>query len=217
MAVIYPRDAGTFVFSDGTAGDDILLAGPDFTIMSGRGGRDFFLGSEGPDDINGGASGIFFSDVFDTMGDVVFAGGGNDSIRGSEDRDYLFGEDGNDTIRGLGGNDVIFAGDGDDRLLGLAGDDFLDGGAGADTFQFGNSLANPQPIGNDTLGWFEQGIDKLDLRALGVTDTTSLEQVLVSSRVGLEPSEASFLELTFSVGTIHIPGIEQLTNADFVV
>jgi Ca2+-binding RTX toxin-like protein len=217
MAVIYPREAGLFIFSNGTAADDIVLAGSGATIMSGRGGHDFFLGSDGRDDINGGTSGIFFNDVFDTEGDVVHAGGGNDSIRGSSDRDYLFGEDGDDRILGFGGDDVIFAGDGDDVLLGLEGGDFLDGGAGADTFQFGNSIVNPQPIGNDTLGWFEQGIDKLDLRALGVTDTKTVAEALVSSRVGLEPSEASFLELTFSVDRIHIPGIEELTNADFVV
>ncbi|OIP87838.1 MAG: hypothetical protein AUK37_00675 [Rhodobacterales bacterium CG2_30_65_12] len=75
----------------------------------------------------------------------LFAGGGNDKIRGhaGDDtligrtgRDTLFGGDGADILRGQGGYDTLRGGAGADRLNGGKGDDRLFGGVDADTFVF---------------------------------------------------------------------------------
>ncbi|KAB2884294.1 MAG: hypothetical protein F9K34_09170 [Albidovulum sp.] len=97
------------------------------------------IGTEGPDDIEGGP-----------VGENIVAGGGDDAVRGHEGADIVFGGEGADVLDGGGGDDVIFGGggndrisggggadqlygeDGDDVLHGDAGDDLLDGGAGSD-------------------------------------------------------------------------------------
>ena len=61
--------------------------------------------------------------------DVVYAYGGNDTVRTGAGSDVVFGGDGNDSIEG---------GEGDDRLYGEAGNDSMSGGAGNDKL-VGNS------------------------------------------------------------------------------
>jgi Ca2+-binding RTX toxin-like protein len=70
-----------------------------------------------------------------------FGGKGNDHLVGSEGDDLLVGEEGNDRVWGLGGqdhlegnagNDHLDGGDGDDLMFGDAGQDKLKGGAGSD-------------------------------------------------------------------------------------
>lgn len=53
---------------------------------------------------------------------------GDDTLRGSDNKDSIWGGGGNDTLHGRGG---------DDDLRGDAGDDVMTGGAGADQFVFG--------------------------------------------------------------------------------
>ncbi|MGF1560724.1 MAG: calcium-binding protein [Geminicoccaceae bacterium] len=77
------------------------------------------------------------------LGQVVFAGDGDDTLIGSEDADYLDGGGGDDDIYGLGGDDTLSGGDGDDRLYGGSGNDNLDGGSGDDRLDGGS--------GNDSL------------------------------------------------------------------
>jgi len=75
--------------------------------------------------------------------------GGNDSIIGSNDDDWLDGRAGHDVIMGGGGGDVIIGGDGNDHLYGQSPNggadsaDSITGGTGMDYIQ-GNA-------GNDTL------------------------------------------------------------------
>jgi Ca2+-binding RTX toxin-like protein len=68
---------------------------------------------------------------------IIYAGAGNDEVRGLGS---------NDTIWGGTGNDRLFGGDGDDKLNGEAGDDLLNGGAGADVLDGGE--------GTDTANYF---------------------------------------------------------------
>jgi serralysin len=68
--------------------------------------------------------------------------GGNDSITGSVNADYLYGDDGDDTINGSAGNDQIVGGAGSDVLNGGAGDDQIHGGAGSDTAFFSGNAAS---------------------------------------------------------------------------
>jgi Ca2+-binding RTX toxin-like protein len=68
----------------------------------------------------------------------VFAGAGNDTIRGGGGDDLLYGQQGNDQQYGDAGNDLMDAGLGDDTLFGGDGNDVLGGAAGDDWFDGGN-------------------------------------------------------------------------------
>lgn len=76
----------------------------------------------------------------------------DNTITGTEQREFLIGTSGNDLIEGLDGkdrldgrdgSDTLLGGDDNDTLLGRGGDDFLDGGAEKDTLRGG--------AGNDRL------------------------------------------------------------------
>ncbi len=73
--------------------------------------------------------------------------GGNDTLFGGEDADYIVGGLGNDTLYGdlqgdvlFGGNDVdsLYGGNGRDTIFGGEGNDTIEGGAGSDTINGGN-------------------------------------------------------------------------------
>jgi Ca2+-binding RTX toxin-like protein len=57
------------------------------------------------------------------------AGGGNDTVTGSNGNDFIVGGDGNDVLRGGAGDDLLAGGLGDDRLAGGLGRNFLAGGS----------------------------------------------------------------------------------------
>ena len=76
------------------------------------------------------------------VGNIVYAGGGDDTIYGSKKGDKLYGQEGDDYIEGGAGNDVLYGGAGNDSIYGQEGDDYLEGGAGNDYLNGG--------AGNDT-------------------------------------------------------------------
>ena len=93
---------------------------------------------------------------FGDKGVKLYGFGGDDTLTGTKNTDWLFGgnglygENGNDTLRGGDGNDQIWGGAGDDKLFGDAGNDLLyagvgndllTGGAGKDTFVIGGSVS----------------------------------------------------------------------------
>lgn len=87
------------------------------------------MGTNGPDTLVGRAD----------VSDVIYGGGGNDYIHGTEDfydsgsaPDFLCGGPGNDTVRGGQGNDRLNGGDGDDTVNGENGADLEQGNAGND-------------------------------------------------------------------------------------
>lgn len=67
----------------------------------------------------------------------IFAGAGNDSVKGTDGRDTIFGGGGNDHLDGRTGADRIFGEGGNDKIEGKGGNDFLDGGSGNDWIQGG--------------------------------------------------------------------------------
>src|SRR5262249_3005766 len=71
-------------------------------------------------------------DVIDARGlpngGDVYAGNGDDTLRGSRGCDMLFGQAGDDTLRGGDRRDVLVGGDGADQLGGGDADDILIGG-----------------------------------------------------------------------------------------
>jgi serralysin len=104
--------------------------------------------------------------VFNILADQVI-------WEGSGGRDVLFGGLGGDVLRGFGGNDDLNGGAGEDILDGGLGDDALRGGAGRDLFTFAD-----RRFGIDTIRDFTLGADRIDLRALGIGDATSLRPYL---------------------------------------
>jgi Ca2+-binding RTX toxin-like protein len=99
--------------------------------------------------------------------DFIYAGAGDDTIRGRGGYDQVWGGDGSDKIhggsltdwlQGEGGHDWLFAGGGDDDLDGGIGNDTLFAGLGDDRAQAGS--------GNDTV----QGNNGVDALSGGAGD-----------------------------------------------
>jgi Ca2+-binding RTX toxin-like protein len=80
----------------GGAGPDIMRAGPDPVLFSGRGGNDRLAGSFGRDELYGDAGDDKLDGSFGN--DRVEGGTGNDRLRGGCDRDKVYGGDGRDRI-----------------------------------------------------------------------------------------------------------------------
>lgn len=136
---------------DGGAGDDIIIALENSTVIGGTGndtltGAKTVLGGAGDDTLAGSGllDGGAGNDTIDgrnytvTVGGIpvsgsAFLGGtGNDTINGGGGPDSINGEEGDDLIYGNAGNDQIDGGDDDDVIYGELGDDILDGGNGDD-------------------------------------------------------------------------------------
>ena len=113
-------------------------------------GIDGFIGSAYADTLVGfDEQSLTGSDIYYN---VIYGGGGNDSIDGRAGDDSLYGGEGADTVIGGAGDDTLagdagadslLGGEGADLLSGGDGNDVLDGGAGADTLSGG--------VGSDTI------------------------------------------------------------------
>lgn len=93
---------------------------------------------------------------------------GNDLFSGGVGADVLKGQVGNDILKGGRGHDRLWGGDGDDFLVGGRDNDVLTGGAGADVFKFGVTA------GSDRIRDYQDGADKIDLSALGISSFTQV-------------------------------------------
>ena len=82
----------------------------------------------------------------------AFGFGGNDTIWGNTNNDYIDGGDDNDRLYGWSGNDTLWGGNGNDYLDGGTGNDYLGGESGNDTLLggSGNDFLSGG-IGNDLL------------------------------------------------------------------
>ncbi|MGR3803472.1 calcium-binding protein [Marinibacterium profundimaris] len=89
----------------------------------------------------------------------------------SDENDLVVGLGGDDTVEVGGGTDLVLAGAGSDTIIVGSGTNFLFGGRDedADTFRF---LADSS--GLTTVLGFQDGIDKIDLSAFGVTGFNQL-------------------------------------------
>lgn len=84
-------------------------------------------GTEGDDNIRGSSA-----------SELIFAVGGNNTIRGGGGDDCIVGGPGDDWIDGGSGNDIIIAGGGNNTLRGGSGDDIIYGGPGDDVIDGGS-------------------------------------------------------------------------------
>lgn len=142
-----------------------------------------------------------------TADDVLLSGvsqvgtTGDDTLTGTAGDDTLVGDAGSDTLIGGGGDDTLHGGndgdfvegDGGDTLDGGAGNDLLNGGAGADTFVFGPGYDQ------DQIYWFENGIDKIDLRAFGFADLNDMQSTTTTTE-GTFDSGVPYVTFDFGGG-----------------
>jgi hypothetical protein len=85
------------------------------------------------------------------VGALVYAGGGNDYVLGTDRGDRLNGGAGNDFVEGSGGGDLLYGETGDDWLYGGDGNDHIVGGTGYDHIYGGNAFDECQQDGVDYL------------------------------------------------------------------
>ncbi len=104
-------------------------------------------------------TGIVGPDVIDNQIEVDVLSS-IENVIGSDDGDIIVGSDLSNTLRGEEGDDV---------LNGQGGDDLLLGGEGSDTFTFEGQF------GNDTIGDFQVGIDRLDFSDFGPDFAATLQ------------------------------------------
>lgn len=162
FTTLQPDAANRLVASGGTTlfgGSDVdRLAGDDAANrIEGLGSTDYMGGGAGNDTLLGG-----------TGDDMVGGGAGDDAVLGGDGGDIVTGGIGNDTLWGEAGEDWLSGSDGTDSLIGGAGFDALTGGAGADTF------VATAGMGGDLVRDFTDGLDRIDVRALGITATSQM-------------------------------------------
>ncbi|MEO7689450.1 MAG: calcium-binding protein [Sphingomonas sp.] len=148
----------------GNSGNNVLDSGGGGDRMKGAGGDDTYI-------VRGAADSI-----------VEVTGDGNDTVKtavsftlgAAAQVEHLVTLDASATtaidltgnayshdIQGNAGANVLTGGSADDVLQGFGGNDMLTGGGGADRFVFDHST------GQDVVGDFSSGVDKLDLSAFG--------------------------------------------------
>jgi len=120
---------------------------------------------------------------------------------GPDGADTLIGTVGEDGLGGGDGNDMLIGGPGDDRLLGGRGDDVLDPGPGC-----------------DVIAPFDDGRDRIDLRAFGLDGMDALGAAAAVTQ-GETDSGVPFVAFDFGNGDMLIAsGIDRaaLDAADFL-
>jgi Ca2+-binding RTX toxin-like protein len=245
---LYGNGGDDFLY--GGADGDLLSGGTGADYMEGGTGGDVYIvdnagdsvveaSGEGVDEVytslatytlgndvenlyyNGGAGN--FTLTGNALDNIIFGGGGNDTLSGL---------DGNDTLRGQTGNDTLSGGDGTDLLVGGSGVDDLTGGAGADTFRF-STFESGTGANADRIQDFAQGSDIIDVAGIDADLLTAGNQTF--SFIGNAAFSGAAGELryydngtdTFVQGDINgdgaadfdiaLTGVVALVSADFIL
>ena len=101
--------------------------------------------------------------IFNDLGHLVSALGGDDTVSSGAGQDTIYGGPGNDLLDAGAGDDVLDGGAGDDTLLGAAGEDRLNGREGADRMEGGENgdLYYIDDVGDQVIETGNFGIDKV--------------------------------------------------------
>jgi len=168
----------------GSAYDDTLAGDADNNKLEGG------LGIDTVSYVSAGAGVIVDLNIQDgtTSQNTVAAGfdtlSGFEKIIGSAHDDTLSGDAGGNQLAGRLGNDTIQGGDGDDRIDGNGGDDILFGGAGDDLLigdEGNDTFVFEENSGQDIINDFKDGLDLLDVSALGVANSSAFTIVQVGA------------------------------------
>ena len=125
---------------------------------------------------------------------------------GTTGASFLSGGAGNDRLTVFGGiGNRLDGGAGRDTLVGGTGDDDMIGGNGPDTFVFAPTT------GHDTIGDFQGGPDKIDLRAFAAEDIDSFADLNIAAADG--NSVIRFDD----ANDITVLGVTELQASDFLL
>jgi len=149
----------------GNAGSNVLDGGGGGDTLQGGAGNDVYYVRNAGDVIVEGAGEGTADTVLATVSYTLNADAQVERLAASDANATtainLTGNAWSHTIQGNNGANVLTGGTGNDTLYGYGGDDTLFGGAGADKFVFAHGT------GQDTIGDFVSGTDKIDLTAFG--------------------------------------------------
>jgi Ca2+-binding RTX toxin-like protein len=200
-------DLGGGAFAPGAAPESNLPEIEIAAALGDAGDRLVVVGTDGPDRVVAGQSGVLLNTDGDADLTLTPAAmeleasglGGNDTLAGRGFLAeflgplWLSGGDGNDTVTGSVAADSLSGGPGDDTVDGQAGDDTVDGGDGTDTLKGGSGNdAVTGGAGGDTLNtadgddtlYVEDGVADLLLNGGPGHDTAYLD-------FGLDPTPSA--------------------------
>jgi Ca2+-binding RTX toxin-like protein len=130
---------------------------------------------------------IWFKSDHCDPGRTIYAGAGEDYVKGTDRDDVIYAGSGSDKVFGNSGNDILFGGFGNDKLSGGKGDDiivggygadFLSGGKGCDTFMFLSKL-DSLACARDVISDFDCHRDKIDLTAIDADESETGDQAFI--------------------------------------
>jgi len=165
---------GSAVRATGNAEHNILIGTAGSNTLDGAGGGDTMQGGAGNDVYYvRNAGDVIVENANEGTADTVLASVSY-TLGATAQVERLAAADSNQTtainltgnawshlIQGNNGANVLTGGSGNDTLMGYGGNDTLFGGSGADKFVFAHGT------GQDTIGDFVTGTDKIDLTAIG--------------------------------------------------
>ena len=128
-----------------------------------------------------------FTGTGNSLDNIIWGSGGNDTITGG---------DGNDELRGSGGDDVLSGGNGDDLIVGASGLDLMTGGAGADQYRF-TSYETGTGASADRITDFVSGEDYFDLAQIDADNTVAGNQAFTFIGSAAFSGTAGELRYTF--------------------
>ena len=165
---------GSAVSATGNAEHNMLIGNAGSNVLDGAGGGDTLQGGAGNDVYYvRNAADVIVENANEGTADTVLATVSY-TLNANAQVERLAASDANattainltgnawsHTIQGNNGANTLTGGTGNDTLFGYGGNDTLFGGAGADKFVFGHGT------GQDSIGDFVAGTDKIDLTAIG--------------------------------------------------
>lgn len=167
----------------GGGGNDVLTGAGGADSLYGEAGADILDGGAGADRLDGGAGGdtATYGNAAAAVTVSLAAPAGNageaagdsfvaiEHLRGSRWNDRLSGDGLANRLEGGGGADTLAGAAGSDTLVGGIGNDRLEGGAGVDVFVAATGM------GLDTVADFAAGVDRLDLRGVGIASLAAAQ------------------------------------------
>ncbi|SLN46950.1 Bifunctional hemolysin/adenylate cyclase precursor [Roseivivax jejudonensis] len=208
---------------EGGAGADTLNAGAGMDFVSYESsdagvsvdlGSGTYAGGHATGDVSqGGIDGIIGSDFGDSLA-------GYDQS-GPDWTNVIYGGGGNDTIDGRGSDDSLYGGDGDDSIIGGTGADYLEGGSGNDTLVIGQGDTAVGGDGDDVyrlvdLGEAGGGPISIDGGTLEQSAGDTLDLAGLADRSTLVRTDTGDGEFTGTV-TMYDGTVVSFSNIDAII